>query len=136
MSRIDNDAKAIFAYLDRLKLIPRRAAPLAAVRYKQVWAKRGYSLDYAAKAVEWYWAHHRPTDNQARPKTVDDALGQAAMDAAARRYNFGIDTSQPCSRCQYLESTENDRGDFCNRLLIWVAMPSRSTCPEFSEGES
>ena len=133
MTRVANDKQSISAYLDRSALIPRRAALLAAVRYKQAWAKRGYSLDHAAKAVEWYWQHHRPTDKQARPKTVDEALGQAVRDAAAARYKYGVITNMPCYRCQYLERIDNDLGGDCNRLMIWVAVANRSTCPEFSE---
>ena len=130
--RIDNDITAIERFLDGQNIHPGPGAYVPSEKYRATWQKRQYSPEYAAKATEWAWVNgYRDT----RAKRVDSALGEAVLHDAASRYQFGISTDSPCQKCQFLGdlSVNPSRGRSCDRLLIWVADPSTSTCPEFVE---
>ena len=127
--RIDNDINAIRAYLDQIKSIPSGPAIIAARQYQAAWKRRGYTPDQSAKALEWYWRNRAPS-TESRPKTVDEAVGEYVLRNANAQYKFNVNTPQPCLSCQYLSPGNEFRGEFCDRLLIWVADPKTSTCPE------
>ena len=129
VSRIDTDMAAIRVYLAEQDP-PSSDDIQIARKYRAAWKKRGYTETEAATAVRWFRAIV-PTSRDYRPATVDSALGEAVRATAAGTYKFDKVSASPCSQCRYLDL--NPRPN-CDRLLIWVAHPDRSTCSEFKEG--
>lgn len=130
MVRIDEDNGAAFAFLDKhVESVP-GWVPAIAARYEKAWSRRGYGMTYAEKAVKWY-RESFPESGECRPKAIDDVLREAVRYEAACLYRFNVETDQPCSQCRYLAKGEGNV--FCDRLLIWVAHPKESTCPEFTK---
>lgn len=126
---IDRDINAFREYLIEQVPTPSAASCAEIQRYQKAWKRYGYDAMDAARALEWY-RHAHSESCSSYPRVINLALSVAVQHAAAENVQFGVQADKPCATCQHLGLVSTVRGYTCDCLLIWVAEPETSTCPE------